>query len=214
MKERANTALANLQRNSYALSVLRSRMESRINFISNGKSSSKNEDCQELAKVLDLVRHGEMVLNELSERIEAARFLEEFVSIIENATLSVREIKDDVEMLVPEAEEAIREMNDAVSKIRIKMNLSELGDADDQLGREIQDGILIDVAMEISRKAEEREKLQQLLGNVQQQQQGQKATEIGDGTNNILQTNGEGQQHEKKAFAEVSEDQQKEDATA
>ncbi len=114
LRERATVALANLQRNSYAMTMLRSRIESRMNFILKGGSS---EEYQELARVLELVKNGELILNELSGKVEAARFLEEFVAIIDGAAESVSEIKVDVEHLVPLAESAIAEMSDALSKI-------------------------------------------------------------------------------------------------
>lgn len=115
LRERATVALASLQRNAYAMGMLRSRIESRVNFILKG--SGNNEEYQELARVLELVKNGELILNELSGKVEAARFLEEFVTIIDGAAESVSEIKGDVEHLVPLAETAIAEMHDALSKI-------------------------------------------------------------------------------------------------
>lgn len=114
LRERATVALANLQRNSCAMGMLRSRIESRMNFILKGGNS---DEYQELARVLELVKNGELILNELSGKVEAARFLEEFVTIIDGAAESVSAIKGDVEHLVPLAENAIAEMSDALSKI-------------------------------------------------------------------------------------------------
>jgi hypothetical protein len=115
MKERANAALASLQRNAYAMSILRSRLESRINFALNQKSGA--ESCQELTRVLELVNNGEMILHEMSEKIESARFLEEFAVIMDSAASSVHDIKDDLEQMVPVAEAALEEMHDAISKV-------------------------------------------------------------------------------------------------
>lgn len=114
MKERANAALASLQRNAYAMGMLRSRLESRINFALNQKGGA---DCQELGRVLELVKNGEMILHEMSEKIESARFLEEFAVIMHSAASSVSEIKDDLERIVPAAEAALEEMHDAISKV-------------------------------------------------------------------------------------------------
>ncbi|AFU57508.1 MAG: hypothetical protein QXX64_02110 [Nitrososphaera sp.] len=115
IKERANAALASLQRNAYAMGMLRSRLESRINFTLNEKGST--ESCQELTRVLELVKNGEMILHEMSEKIESARFLEEFVMIMDSAASSVSEIKDDIEQMMPAAEAALEEMHDAISKV-------------------------------------------------------------------------------------------------
>lgn len=114
MKERANAALASLQRNAYAMGMLRSRLESRINHALNQKSGA---DCQELGQVLELVKNGEMILHEMSEKIESARFLEEFAVIMDSAASSVSEIKDDLERMVPAAEAALEEMHEAISKV-------------------------------------------------------------------------------------------------
>jgi hypothetical protein len=115
LKERANAALASLQRNAYAMGMLRSRLESRINFALREKGSA--ESCQELTKVLELVKNGELILHEMSEKIESARFLEEFVAIMDSAASSVSEIKGDLEQMVPAAEAALEEMHDAISKV-------------------------------------------------------------------------------------------------
>jgi hypothetical protein len=114
IRERATVALANLQRNAYAMSMLRGRLESRINFI---LSEGKGGEYQEMSRVLELVKNSELILNELSSKIESARFLEEFITIIDSAASSVSEIKVDVENLVPVAETALQEMHDAISRI-------------------------------------------------------------------------------------------------
>lgn len=117
IRERATVALANLQRNAYAMSMLRSRLESRINFILLQKNDGKSGEYQEMARVLELVKNSELILNELSGKIESARFLEEFIAIIDSAASSVSGIKGDVESLVPMAESALAQMHDAISKI-------------------------------------------------------------------------------------------------
>jgi hypothetical protein len=115
MKDRANAALGNLQRKAYAMSLLRSRIESRINILlSNGTNP---DGVQELTRMLELVKNGELILKEVSDKVESARFLEEFVQIINGAAESVSEIKDDVEELVPMAEAALSEMHDAISHV-------------------------------------------------------------------------------------------------
>lgn len=116
IRERATVALANLQRNAYAMSMLRNRLESRINFILT-ENAGKAGEYQEMTRVLELVKNSELILNELSGKIESARFLEEFISIIDSAASSVSGIKTDVENLVPVAETALQEMHDAISKI-------------------------------------------------------------------------------------------------
>jgi phage shock protein A len=140
IKERANAALASLQRNAYAMGLLRSRLESRINFILS--ANSKTESHQELTRVLELVKNGEMILHEMSEKIESTRYLEDFIMIIESAASSVSEIKDDIEQMVPAAEAALEEMHDAISKV-------SGGHATD-LRHEVEPSILAEVKLAIA----------------------------------------------------------------
>jgi hypothetical protein len=97
------------------MAMLRSRIESRADFIL--RSQGSGDEYKELARVLELVKNGELILSELSGKIEAARFLEEFVMIINGAAESVSAVKGDVEHLVPLAENALADMHDAISKI-------------------------------------------------------------------------------------------------
>ena len=140
LKERANAALSNLQRNAYAMSMLRSRLESRINFTLNGPGNA--DSCQELSRVLQLVKSGELILHEMSEKIESARFLEEFVMIMDSAATSVSEIKADLEHLVPEAEAALEAMQDAI--FRASSGLTP------EIGQEIEPAILAEVIAAIT----------------------------------------------------------------
>jgi hypothetical protein len=104
--------------------------------------NGKVEGFRELTQVFELVKNGEMILHEMSEKIESARFLEEFVVIMDSAALSVNEIKGDLEQMVPAAEAALEEMHDAVSKV--SMGLSA------EFRQEIEPGILAEVAAVIA----------------------------------------------------------------
>jgi hypothetical protein len=115
ISERANAALATLRQNCHAMSMLRFRLESRTNFILNDKGNTESH--QELSRVLELVKNGELILNVISERIESARYLDEFIMIIDNAALSISDIRNDLEQIVPAAETALLEMHDAIAEL-------------------------------------------------------------------------------------------------
>lgn len=119
MKERANAAFTNLQQNSYEMSMLRRRLESQISFILDNNNDNNNDRYQEFYRILELVKVGEMVLHELSDKIESTRLLEEFIRIIEGAATSIGEIKDDIEQIIPIAESALQDIQDAITKISI-----------------------------------------------------------------------------------------------
>lgn len=80
IKERENSSLATVQHNVCAMNILRSRLESRINFIISNKG--KTEHYQEVAWLLELVEKDELILNVISDRIESVQYLDEFITII------------------------------------------------------------------------------------------------------------------------------------
>jgi hypothetical protein len=140
IKERANAALASLQRNTYAMGMLRARLESRIDFILS--KGARTEGYEELSRVLELVKNGELILHEMSEKIESAKFLEEFVMIMDSAASSVSEIKGDLEQMVPAAEAALEEMHEAISKVSTGIPA--------ELRQEIDPGILAEVTAAVA----------------------------------------------------------------
>lgn len=94
------------------MGMLRARLESRVNSTSKG-----NDSYNELVKMLELVKNGEQILNGLSDKVGAIRFLEEFVMIMDSAAASVGEIKGDIEYMIPLAEKALQEIHDTISKM-------------------------------------------------------------------------------------------------
>ena len=69
-----------------------------MNLIISNKEST--EDYEELARVLDMVKKGELVLNAISDRKESAQYLEEFITIINNAALSMGEVRNDIDDMI------------------------------------------------------------------------------------------------------------------
>jgi hypothetical protein len=119
IKERENSALATVQHNTYAMNILRSRLESRINFIISNKG--KTEHYQELAWMLELVEKGELILNLISDRMESVQYFDEFITIISNVSSSMSEVKDNVEQTVEAAEASLSELHDAISKVSMHL---------------------------------------------------------------------------------------------
>jgi hypothetical protein len=122
------------------MSMLRSRLESRVNFILS--KDGKTESYQELSRVLELARNSELILHEMTEKIESARYLEEFVAIMDSAALSVSEVKGDLERMVPEAEAALEEMHDTFSKVSTGHSM--------EVRKEIDQAILAEVTATIA----------------------------------------------------------------
>lgn len=119
IKERTNSPPATFQQNAYAMNILRSRLESRINFIINSKG--KTEHYQELVWILELVEKGELILNVISDRVDSVQYLDEFITIISNAALSINEVRDYVEQTVEAAEVSLSGLHDAISKVSTRI---------------------------------------------------------------------------------------------
>jgi hypothetical protein len=101
------------------MNILRSRLESRINFIINSKG--KTEHYQELVWILELVEKGELILNVISDRVDSVQYIDEFITIISNAALSINEVRDDVEQTVEAAEVSLSGLYDAISKVSTRI---------------------------------------------------------------------------------------------
>jgi hypothetical protein len=119
IKERENSTLSTVQHNACAMNILRSHLESRINFIVTNKG--KTEHYQELAWMLELVEKGEFILNVISDRIESVQYLHEFITIMGNVSSSISEVRDDVEQTVEAAEASLSGLHDAISKVSTRI---------------------------------------------------------------------------------------------
>ncbi len=86
-----------------------------MNFIDSYKENA--EDYQELAWVLELVKKGELVLNAISDRKELCQYLEEFITIIQNAVLSMGEVRNDIDDSMAVAWALLSQLHDAISKV-------------------------------------------------------------------------------------------------
>jgi hypothetical protein len=114
VKERDNSALATLQQNARAMNILRSSLESRMNLIISNKGST--EDYEELARVLDLVKKGELVLNAISVSKQSTQYLDEFITIINNAALYMGEVRNDIDNTIVVAGALLSQLHDSISK--------------------------------------------------------------------------------------------------
>jgi hypothetical protein len=114
---RASAALVTLQRNSFALETLRTRLESEICLFSKSEQAKDTGGYQELTVALGLVREGEHIISELAGRIETAGMLDEFIAVIDSAALSLNKIKNDIERLVPSAEAVLEDLSRELARL-------------------------------------------------------------------------------------------------
>jgi hypothetical protein len=127
------------------MGVLRSKIESRIENVA--RNSGDVNSAKELSHLLALVKNAELILKEVSQKAESARFLEEFIMIVNGAEESVSEVKSDIEALLPAAEDALANMNNAVSQISTIFSSAAK--------EEIDPSILAQITAEIAIKSEQ-----------------------------------------------------------
>jgi hypothetical protein len=153
------------------MGMLRNRIESRVNFVLN--SQGQSDEYQELSRMLELVKNGELILNELSGKMESARFLEEFVVIINGAAESMRSIKGDMEHLAPLAESALDAMQDVISKISTNLSVPD----SEPLQGDLQDSIIAEATAAAEKTTatdtwEEKDEKRQEEGEIVQEKEG------------------------------------------
>jgi hypothetical protein len=124
LKDRANIALSATNKNSYAMTMLRNRIETKIAVISD-RVEGDSDQYLRLTRMLDLVKSGQMLLDDISEHIEYGKFLEEFISIMYNALNSLYDIKPGLEGIVPQAERTLQEMKEIISSMCMTLDLPE-----------------------------------------------------------------------------------------
>ena len=86
-----------------------------MNFIISNKGNT--EDYEELAWVLDLVKKGEMVLNTISDRKESGQYLGELITMINNAALSMGEVRNGIDDTIVVAGALLSQLLEAISKV-------------------------------------------------------------------------------------------------
>ena len=86
-----------------------------MNFITSNKRNT--EDYEELAWVLDLVKKGEMVLNTISDRKESGQYLGELITMINNAALSMGEVRNGIDDTIVVAKALLSQLLEAISKV-------------------------------------------------------------------------------------------------
>jgi hypothetical protein len=80
-------------------------------------NKGSTEDYVELARVPDLVKKCELVLNAISARNESAQYLDEFITIINNAALYMGEVKNDIDNTIVVAGALLSQLHYAISEV-------------------------------------------------------------------------------------------------
>jgi len=134
LKERTYQAMSDLETEIKAMHSLRSRLQSTVNdtLTSAMKSDNKElathyiEEYDDLVNLLNIVKSAEMLLQNLSVKIDSARYLNEFVVILETAMVSLRVIKSDISRIVPAVDNTLDTISNSIREIKADLKIKEL----------------------------------------------------------------------------------------
>lgn len=156
LKERTCQAISDLETEIKAMYSLRSRLQSSVNDALASAMSSydkeqatrKIEDYDELANLLNIVRSAEMLLQNLSVKIDSTRYLQELVTILDRAMVSLRVIKSDISGIVPAIDTTLDMITNSIVEIRTDLKIEEEEISVQNNGSELP-AVIAEVAIEL-----------------------------------------------------------------
>lgn len=139
LKARTYQAMSDLEIEIKAMHSLRNRLQSTVNdaLTSAMKSGNKElathyvEQYDDLVYMLDIVKSAEILLQNLSVKIDSARYLQEFVSILDRAMISLRVVKSDISRIVPAIDTTLDAISSSITEIRADLKIKELVKSED-----------------------------------------------------------------------------------
>lgn len=134
LKERTYQAMSDLETELKSMHSLHNRLQSTVNdaLASAMKSDNKElanhyiEEYDDLVDLLNIVKSAEMLLQNLSVKIDSARYLQEFVVILDSAMISLRVIKSDISRIVPVIDTTLDTISNSITEIRADLKIKEL----------------------------------------------------------------------------------------
>ena len=134
LKERTYQAMSDLEMELKAMHSLHNRLQSTVNdaLASAMKSDSKElathyiEEYDDLVNLLNIVKSAEILLQNLSVKIDSARYLQELVVILDSAMISLRVIKSDISRVVPAIDTTLDKISNSITDIRADLKIKEL----------------------------------------------------------------------------------------
>ncbi len=126
LKERTIQAISDLEAELKAMYSLRSRLQSSVGDAlalamrapDEEAAASRGEDYDELVNLLNIVRSTEILLQNLSVKIDSARYLQELVTILDRAMVSLRVIKSDISRITPAIDAKIDSIGSSIMEIK------------------------------------------------------------------------------------------------
>jgi hypothetical protein len=132
LKERTVQAMYNLEIEIKAIHSLRNRLQKDVNdsLLEAVKSDEPTthylDECDDLVKLLNIVKSAEMLLQNLSVKIDSTQYLQEFVNILDSAMRSVYTIKSDISRIVPVVDSTLDRINNSIMEMKTELKINEI----------------------------------------------------------------------------------------
>ena len=132
LKERTVQAMYNLETEIKAIHSLRNRLQKNVNdsLLEAVKSDEPTthylDEYDDLVKLLNIVKSAEMLLQNLSVKIDSTQYLQEFVNILDSAMRSVYTIKSDISRIVPVVDSTLDRINNSIMEMKTELKINEI----------------------------------------------------------------------------------------
>jgi hypothetical protein len=132
LKERTVQAMYNLETEIKAMHSLRNRLQKNVNdsLLEAVKSDEPTthylDEYDDLVKLLNIVKSAEMLLQNLSVKIDSTQYLQEFVNILDSAMRSVYTIKSDISRIVPVVDSTLDRINNSIMEMKTELKINEI----------------------------------------------------------------------------------------
>lgn len=132
LKERTVQAMYNLEIEIKAMHSLRNRLQKNVNdsLLEAVKSDESTthylDEYDDLIMLLNIVKSAEMLLQNLSVKIDSTQYLQEFVNILDSAMRSVYTIKSDISRIVPVVDSTLDRINNSIMEMKTELKINEI----------------------------------------------------------------------------------------
>jgi hypothetical protein len=130
LKERTLEAMGSLEIEIRAMHHLRNRLQTTLsNSLTLGNRDDRPfapnlvGDSENLINLVNIVKHAEVLLQNLSVKMDSVLYLQEFVTILDSAMRSARILKSDVSRIVPAIDHTLDKVSTSLVEMKTELML-------------------------------------------------------------------------------------------
>ena len=133
LSKRTIQAIRSLETEIKAIHSQRNRLEINVNdsLLEITKLGNKEigafyiDEYDDLVNLLNIVKSVEMLLQNLSVKIDSIRYFQEFVNILDSAMYSTRIIKSDISRIVPAIDSTLYRISNSIIEMKTVLQINE-----------------------------------------------------------------------------------------